>query len=47
MSSKPMERARVDGTELEFEVTGAGEPVLLIHGALSRRHTRRYARSRP
>ena len=33
MSSKPMERARVDGTELEFAVTGAGEPVLLIHGA--------------
>jgi pimeloyl-ACP methyl ester carboxylesterase len=34
MSSKPMKRARVDGGELEFEVTGAGEPVLLIHGAL-------------
>jgi pimeloyl-ACP methyl ester carboxylesterase len=34
MSSKPMERARVDGTELEFEVRGAGEPVLLLHGAL-------------
>ncbi len=33
MSSKPMQRARVDGAELEFEVTGAGEPVLLIHGA--------------
>ena len=33
MSSKPMERVRVDGTELEFAVTGAGEPVLLIHGA--------------
>jgi pimeloyl-ACP methyl ester carboxylesterase len=33
MSSKPMQRARVDGVELEFEVTGAGEPVLLIHGA--------------
>src|SRR5688572_20635451 len=29
-----MKRARVDGGELEFEVTGAGEPVLLIHGAL-------------
>ena len=28
-----MERARVDGAELEFAVTGAGEPVLLIHGA--------------
>jgi pimeloyl-ACP methyl ester carboxylesterase len=34
MSTKPMQRARVDGAELEFEVTGAGEPVLLIHGAL-------------
>ena len=34
MSSKQMQRARVDGAELEFEVTGAGEPVLLIHGAL-------------
>jgi|KBSSwiStaDraftv2_1062776.scaffolds.fasta_scaffold215237_2 pimeloyl-ACP methyl ester carboxylesterase len=33
MSRKPMERARVDGAELEFEVTGTGEPVLLIHGA--------------
>jgi pimeloyl-ACP methyl ester carboxylesterase len=34
MSSNPMEQARVDGAELEFGVTGAGEPVLLIHGAL-------------
>ena len=33
MTSKPMQRARVDRGELEFEVTGAGEPVLLIHGA--------------
>jgi hypothetical protein len=33
MSSNPMEQARVDGAELEFGVTGAGEPVLLIHGA--------------
>jgi pimeloyl-ACP methyl ester carboxylesterase len=33
MSSKPMERAGVDGAELEFEVTGTGEPVLVIHGA--------------
>ena len=33
MSSKPMERARVDSAELEYKVTGAGEPVLLIHGA--------------
>ena len=34
MSSKPMQRARVDGAELEYEITGAGEPVVLIHGAL-------------
>jgi pimeloyl-ACP methyl ester carboxylesterase len=34
MNSKSMQRARVDGAELEFEVTGTGEPVLLIHGAL-------------
>jgi hypothetical protein len=33
MSSKPMQRARLDGAELEFEVTATGEPVLLIHGA--------------
>ncbi len=32
MSSK-MQRARIDRAELEFEVTGTGEPVLLIHGA--------------
>src|SRR5688572_24080219 len=29
-----MQLARVDGGEIEFVVTGAGEPVLLIHGAL-------------
>jgi pimeloyl-ACP methyl ester carboxylesterase len=34
MSSKPMQRARVDGGEIEFDVTGTGEPVVLIHGAL-------------
>jgi pimeloyl-ACP methyl ester carboxylesterase len=28
-----MERALVNGTEIEFEVTGEGEPALLIHGA--------------
>jgi len=33
MNTKSMQRARVDGAELEFEVTGTGEPVLLIHGA--------------
>jgi pimeloyl-ACP methyl ester carboxylesterase len=34
MSSKTLQRARVDGGELEFVITGAGEPVVLIHGAL-------------
>lgn len=29
-----MERAVVDGITLEYEVTGTGEPVVLIHGAL-------------
>jgi pimeloyl-ACP methyl ester carboxylesterase len=29
-----MERASINGAELEFAVHGAGEPVLLIHGAL-------------
>ncbi len=28
-----MERARVNGVELEFEVKGSGEPVLFIHGS--------------
>ena len=28
-----MQRARVDGAVLEYEVIGAGEPVVLIHGA--------------
>jgi acyl-CoA synthetase (AMP-forming)/AMP-acid ligase II len=28
-----MERARVNGIELEYEITGSGEPVLLIHGS--------------
>jgi benzoate-CoA ligase family protein len=28
-----MERARVNGTELEYEIRGEGEPVLLIHGS--------------
>ncbi len=28
-----MERARVNGVELEYELKGAGEPVLLIHGS--------------
>lgn len=29
-----METATVDGVELEYETRGAGEPVVLIHGAL-------------
>jgi pimeloyl-ACP methyl ester carboxylesterase len=29
-----MERARIDGTELEYEVAGTGEPVVFIHGSL-------------
>ena len=28
-----MERARIDGSELEYEVAGTGEPVVFIHGA--------------
>ena len=28
-----MERARTDGAELEYEVSGTGEPVVFIHGA--------------
>src|SRR5688572_10193656 len=28
-----MDRARVEGAELEYEVKGKGEPVLLIHGS--------------
>jgi pimeloyl-ACP methyl ester carboxylesterase len=28
-----MKRARVNGAELEYEIRGEGEPVLLIHGA--------------
>ena len=34
MNTKAMQRARIDGAELEFEVIGAGDPVVLIHGAL-------------
>jgi pimeloyl-ACP methyl ester carboxylesterase len=29
-----MERARVNGIELEYEVQGSGEPVVLLHGGL-------------
>src|SRR5687767_4563107 len=29
-----MERARINGTELEYEVAGRGETVVFIHGAL-------------
>jgi pimeloyl-ACP methyl ester carboxylesterase len=28
-----LERARIDGAELEYEVVGTGEPVVCIHGA--------------
>jgi pimeloyl-ACP methyl ester carboxylesterase len=28
-----MYRARIDGRELEYEVRGAGEPVMLVHGS--------------
>jgi pimeloyl-ACP methyl ester carboxylesterase len=28
-----MNRARIDGWELEYEVRGAGEPVVLVHGS--------------
>jgi pimeloyl-ACP methyl ester carboxylesterase len=28
-----MDRIRIDGGELEYEITGEGEPTLLIHGA--------------
>ena len=28
-----MERARTDGAELEYEVSGTGEPAVFIHGA--------------
>ncbi len=28
-----LERVRIDGAELEYEVSGAGEPVVFIHGA--------------
>lgn len=29
-----MERVRIDGSELEYEVSGTGEPAVFIHGAL-------------
>ena len=29
-----MQRARVNGVELEYELTGTGEPVVLVHGGL-------------
>jgi hypothetical protein len=31
--SPRMNRARIDGKVLEYEVRGAGEPVVLVHGA--------------
>src|SRR5262249_10951563 len=32
--SRPMQRARVNGTDLEYVVQGTGGPVVLVHGAL-------------
>jgi len=32
--SRPVQRARVNGTDLEYIVQGTGEPVVLVHGAL-------------
>ena len=29
-----MQRARVDGAELEYQADGTGEPVVLIHGGV-------------
>ena len=34
MTDRLMQRLSVDGTELEYEERGAGEPVLLIHGSI-------------
>jgi pimeloyl-ACP methyl ester carboxylesterase len=31
-STRPLQRMTLNGGELEYEVTGAGEPALLIHG---------------
>jgi pimeloyl-ACP methyl ester carboxylesterase len=31
--TRRLDRARLDGAELEYEVSGTGEPVLFIHGA--------------
>ena len=31
MKQRRMDRAALDGIELEYEVQGAGEPVVLIH----------------
>jgi pimeloyl-ACP methyl ester carboxylesterase len=33
-SAIPMQRLRVDGAELAYEVRGDGEPVLLVHGGI-------------
>src|SRR5919202_3623980 len=31
MSTRPMQRANINGSELEYEVRGEGEPVVLLH----------------
>jgi hypothetical protein len=31
---KPMARVALEGIELEYEVRGAGEPVVLVHAGL-------------
>jgi pimeloyl-ACP methyl ester carboxylesterase len=34
MSTRAMQRANLNGAELAYEVRGAGEPVLLVHGGI-------------
>jgi len=33
-TSRPMDRARLDGVELEYEVRGVGDPVVLVHAGV-------------
>jgi hypothetical protein len=32
--TRPMSRASVDGVDLEYEVRGVGEPVVLVHAGV-------------